>query len=590
MKKILGPILLASCLCGVLFILFRCTSKKNIDNVVNPITEQITIINSKLDDLKALDIVLEDKITSLETKATSLESDLEELETSVDTKLNQTKIDLEEKINNIKTDIELLKEKDIELEEKITSLEESLETAINDTKLWIESNYVTIESSEELENEIIRLISTLETRVEVLEISVETLESSLTRLKEQVEEHEKELEDLINRINCLEGNHSLQEEFTYTWSDDYSKAYKTKNCLIENCRFFKKITSESTNLVDKTLTATFGEDENISIDITTIKNVSYLTTIGKDNNLTYIVYDEIGLKEWNSYAQINTSTNLILAKDITLMLEEGATSNWTSLGTSSSPYKGYVNGNGFSISNLTINQTLNDAGFIGYADLGRENKSKVIAENIIFKNVSINNTASNTGSLFGYLKHGRIEYCHVKSGTINGYDVVGGLIGYHYYGDIIACSNSATLTSQNNLGGIVSKFVEGNLIGSYNTGTLEKKYYPYYSGGILYSSTYGKLEACYNTGESYYAFANSHSSSKLIKNNYWSSSQVYAYKESDGDEGNNNCTKINNNETEWLNAAEAMNPILKEYGYKYIINTNESTKEFEPLVIVKINK
>ncbi len=206
MKRIFKSILLASCLCGVLFTT-GCTSQKDIDNAVNPITEQITTINSTLTDLKALDTVLEDKITDLETKVTTLETELETLETSVDTKVNQTKSELENKINTLKDDIDLLKEKDTELETKINTLEESLETAINDTKSWVETNYATIESCEELEIEIKALITALETRIEALETSVETLEASLIALQEQVNEHEKEIEDLTNRINCLEGKH-----------------------------------------------------------------------------------------------------------------------------------------------------------------------------------------------------------------------------------------------------------------------------------------------------------------------------------------------------------------------------------------------
>lgn len=243
MKKMFKSILLASCLCGVLFTT-GCASQKDIDNAVSPVTEQITTINSTLTDLKALDTVVEGKITSLESKVATFETELEALETSINTKLNQTKTELENKINTLKEDIDLLKEKDIALEAKIVELEETLNLKVGQMQSWVTNNYATIDSCEALETEIKALISALETRVEALETSVETLEASLSALQEKVNEHEKEIDDLTIRVNCLEGKHVwvegvcehckvVCEHTEFTFIDNGNGTHK-KDCVCDH--------------------------------------------------------------------------------------------------------------------------------------------------------------------------------------------------------------------------------------------------------------------------------------------------------------------------------------------------------------------
>ncbi len=117
------------CVCMV-FGLTACGgfTQDDIDTTVNtaiaPVSEQITAINTSIDDLKAVDTELDGYIEALETKVTELEAS--------DTATA-------EEITAIKAVIETLKTKDTELEGKITTLETYVNTELSDTEDWAEA-------------------------------------------------------------------------------------------------------------------------------------------------------------------------------------------------------------------------------------------------------------------------------------------------------------------------------------------------------------------------------------------------------------------------------------------------------------------
>lgn len=304
---------------------------------------------------------------------------------------------------------------------------------------------------------------------------------------------------------------------------------------------------------------------------------------------TYVAYNADGLQAWSTYAQANPTTNLSLAKDITLPLAEGETSNWTSVGTETTPYAGTVNGYGHSITGMTINQTTSFAGFIGY--LGENGAVK----NLKLKDVSVTTTELNAGGLVGN-SLSVIENCAVEGGTISASKgQTGGIVGRAVGKSsapalIVACHNTAAVSGYKNVGGIIGVAYDySKVIACYNSGTITHTD-GVRCGGIVgifgYSEMY--LYCNYNNGTTTYTVAIAGDDSYYGKHNYWSSDHDYANISNSGEYNNYSATKITS-ASEWQIAMTTMNTWLAEngYAYRYVLNTDAATKEAQPLVIVE---
>lgn len=165
----------------------------------------------------------------------------------------------------------------------------------------------------------------------------------------------------------------------------------------------------------------------------------------------------------------NPDCKIMLFADIDLNdLDTDANgSNWKAVGTSSSnAFKGVIDGNGFSISNLTIHEP-NTAyqGLFGYT-----NGAKL--ENIVLKNVDV--TGKNySGGLVGYAKDTEFEKC-VVSGEVNSAgNWVGGLAGYSDGSTISNSSSDAEVTGKKYTAGLVGYACGGSEISDCDaTGTV----------------------------------------------------------------------------------------------------------------------
>lgn len=303
---------------------------------------------------------------------------------------------------------------------------------------------------------------------------------------------------------------------------------------------------------------------------------------------TYVAYNADGLQAWSTYAQTNPATNLSLGKDITLPLAEGETSNWTSVGSDTTPYTGTVNGNGYSITGMTIYQTTHYAGFIGY--LGESGAVKSLK----LKDVSVTTTMANAGGLVGY-SLSVIENCAVEGGTISS-SQVGGIVGYAKGKSsapalIVACHNTAAVSGIINVGGIIGLADEySKVIACYNSGTITHTK-GWRCGGIagVFGTGLSYLCCNYNTGTTSGETAIAGDTPSSRYHNYWSSDHEHANgTNSEGDYNDNGATKIIS-ASEWQTAMTTMNTWLAEngYAYRYVLNTDAATKEAQPLVIVE---
>lgn len=177
----------------------------------------------------------------------------------------------------------------------------------------------------------------------------------------------------------------------------------------------------------------------------------------------YHVKTAAGLQAWATKVANDTKLNAVLENDIDMTDE-----TWTPIPT----YIGTFNGNGHTISNLTINTTSTRSafgtltGFIGTLNGGT-------VKNLTLRNVNITGK-SYTGAIVGSCINGSYIYCCQVTGKVKGTSSVGGIVGYSNRGKIIACSASgtveATLQAEDKnvmLGGIIGEAYSTNITSSW---------------------------------------------------------------------------------------------------------------------------
>ncbi|MCL1842954.1 MAG: hypothetical protein FWF79_04010, partial [Defluviitaleaceae bacterium] len=158
--------------------------------------------------------------------------------------------------------------------------------------------------------------------------------------------------------------------------------------------------------------------------------------------------------------------------------------DWQPIGTAARPFTGTLDGNGYTIRNITVNEpTMDNAGFFGV--------NGGLITNLTLENVNI--TGNNTiGGLAGR-NTGRIVNVTLNNVTLISAlhrDTAGGLVGYNSGGIENVAVNVVTITSRNNVGGfvgnnsgrisgadisganIVAAFSVGGLVG-HNTSRIE---------------------------------------------------------------------------------------------------------------------
>ena len=154
--------------------------------------------------------------------------------------------------------------------------------------------------------------------------------------------------------------------------------------------------------------------------------------------------------------------------------------DWKSVGNSDSPFKGVFNGNGYSIDNLTINVTNDDAQNVGFFGV-TENAT---IENVSFTNANITTPtdfiggSAGVGIVAGTARGTKFDNIDI-SGTVAGYESVGPLAGvindnsYKKGLDVIEVGNSSisNVTTAVDASG---KYFVGGLVGSIaDTNTIE---------------------------------------------------------------------------------------------------------------------
>ena len=239
----------------------------------------------------------------------------------------------------------------------------------------------------------------------------------------------------------------------------------------------------------------------------------------------------------NAVNEGNTTANAVLTADITLPID----TNWTPIGNDSNQYKGTFDGDGHTITGLSVDiQSDNTiyAGLFGYIGEGGTIKNvsltdskitcsgnRVFAGGVCGRNYGTIENCYNTGdvsgtgtSSYGFVyaggvcgwNTGTIENCYNTgdvSGTSEyGFVYAGGVCGLNDYGTIENCYNTGDVSGTSEYG-----FVYAGGVCGWNTGTIENCYN---TGDVSGTSTDGSgcaggvcgfndgtIENCYNTGE-----------------------------------------------------------------------------------------
>ena len=275
------------------------------------------------------------------------------------------------------------------------------------------------------------------------------------------------------------------------------------------------------------------------------------------------------LKAWIEALNTYSGVNLTLTADIGLPRDilgydndgDGVNDgNWPSELTIS----GTVDGNGHTITNLHM-----DYGEI--VALFGEVQAGGVVKNLHLKNANI---AGNKAGGIAVDNYGTISGCSV-SGSVATMDPnynVGGIVNSNWPGGrVIGCYCSAEVSTADMgcLGGIVV-WNEGTVTACYSTSTFSSYCYGLSGGIVGWNGETGTVTTCY---------WNSTSATNGIYLDYTSGNP--------SDEG---ATKVDGTTVTWNSTAmSAMNNALPAgFGWQYVENTDDTTKEKEPLKLQKV--
>ena len=237
-----------------------------------------------------------------------------------------------------------------------------------------------------------------------------------------------------------------------------------------------------------------GEEYTYTVSLAAAEDPGY--TVSEDGN-TYEVYNADGLLAWNKAVQGNLLLNCTLTDDINL------TGEWTPIGTNyNNAYTGIFDGNGHTITGLTVTGSDQYAGLFGYIGSGGTVKD-VTLEGV---QIATTHSVGDAGGVAGY-SYGNIENCSVSGSVsvsgMNGF--AGGVVGYQSGGFLTECSSSATVNAGNKAGGVAGATNSGAILTAcYATGSVtlvsNNDIGTYFAGGVVGSNGGSCIQACYAWG------------------------------------------------------------------------------------------
>ena len=226
------------------------------------------------------------------------------------------------------------------------------------------------------------------------------------------------------------------------------------------------------------------------------------------------------LSDWTAFAErVNSGTQ----PNIYVKQTGNISGVTTIVGTSSHPFKGVYDGQGYTISNVAISGSGLNTGLFGYVD-----DASAVVKNVVVASGSITSTSQNVGSIVGQLRTGTIQDCAnyatvsssyqtspyqarcggivgwiisdgetktvtrcINFGSVTAYNYVGGIAGAYSGGELSYCQNYGHVSSTstgNSYGGGISGYTIGSLTNNHNGGNVSRAYTSG-GGGIVRAGT-----------------------------------------------------------------------------------------------------
>ena len=175
--------------------------------------------------------------------------------------------------------------------------------------------------------------------------------------------------------------------------------------------------------------------------------------------------------------------------------------SWIPIGNYSNRWKGNMNGQGHTISNLYIKTAQNYVGLFGYTE--RATIQDLIFDYAKVENVNTTNTKTDyTGILAGYADG--VSPSHIRgikttnNCTVIGQEHTGGIVGGAGI-NLENCENHSSVKGTGDVGGIAGSSTYENIKCCTNYGTVENN--NSYIGGIIGYAWYTSIEDCANYGK-----------------------------------------------------------------------------------------
>ena len=302
-----------------------------------------------------------------------------------------------------------------------------------------------------------------------------------------------------------------------------------------------------------------GKEYTYTVSLAAAEDPGY--TIEGDGSYTVTTAD--GLLAWNEAVQKDMTLNCTLADNIDL-----TGIDWTPIGKDDNKvYTGTFDGNGKTITRLTVTGSNEYAGLFGFIGPGGT------VQNVVLEGVQItsDNSSGYAGGVAGYCYRGTLENCSV-SGSVSGSFSVGGVVGDQWGGSITGCSSSATVKGTVQAGGVAgSTNYDATLTACYATGdvTVENDgTNNSHAGGVVGYNAYSTVIACYaagnvsgkGSGTIHVGGVTGENFDGTLTACYWSGLP---------DNDNGGATKVDGTTVTWQTAVAAMNAALSGKGWQY---------------------
>ena len=198
-----------------------------------------------------------------------------------------------------------------------------------------------------------------------------------------------------------------------------------------------------------------------------------------DASKTYVINtkdDLVALQNLTNSGKNTAGVNFILGADIDM---SGV--NWTGIGsTESNAFKGNLDGNGYTISNLTSSSASlfkhvkgNQTSVTDSATGVTTTATQGVIKNVVLTNLKVTASGDEIGGLIGKSQSAYVENCFTQ-GTISGRSWMGGLIGHNIKSSVQnSTANVGVSATGNCIGGLIGHDTNGVIQNTVSMGAVK---------------------------------------------------------------------------------------------------------------------